>query len=294
MSRARKPPGRSPRKRRETLSSLDQDLVQLPPKEQHRSPRSIRNFAHADRQQPQRPREIAADRSQAALPGGGVPPPGAHVAPRQLGGRRVVRQDDLESLRQASHDLFSARVTRVRRTSDASNVGARRLARLSRSILLKQVRRFTTSGLWNVRWISHGLLFAVSASIAPGSLRTPLLVVAVGAGAVVILSTLAQAVPAALFLGLAWMRNAVRSLRHEPRNQPPIPRWEKSPAARLLNWVAMAFPADFRAQYVEDQCANLAATESNWEWFCYVIDQIIHLPIIAWTFYAELRRGHAR
>jgi len=109
---------------------------------------------------------------------------------------------------------------------------------------------------------------------------------------VAILWILVSILSSAIAIGGAWAFALLRS-RLSGRPARRSRQWTDSGAARLLNLVAAAYPAEFRSQYVEEQCANLAATESQFEWFRYVSGQLIGLPWIAWTFYSERRRRRA-
>ncbi len=67
------------------------------------------------------------------------------------------------------------------------------------------------------------------------------------------------------------------------------------PAGPGLGGIALIFlPPEQRAEYVEDQYANLLGTESRREWVAYLIDLILELPSAAWHYYLERRRDSVK
>jgi len=70
--------------------------------------------------------------------------------------------------------------------------------------------------------------------------------------------------------------------------------WGSTTAARVLSLVSILLPPEYRAEYVEEQYANLVLTDSQSEWFEYLIDLILELPRVAWQFYSERKRESAK
>lgn len=70
--------------------------------------------------------------------------------------------------------------------------------------------------------------------------------------------------------------------------------WNRGTDARLLKLFSIFLPPEFREEYVEEQTANLMATESKGERLDYLLDLIMEVPRIAWEFYAERRRESAK
>jgi hypothetical protein len=70
--------------------------------------------------------------------------------------------------------------------------------------------------------------------------------------------------------------------------------WDRTTAGRLLNLALIFLPPEQRAEYVEDQYANLLGTESRREWVAYLIDLILELPSAAWHYYLERRRDSVK
>jgi hypothetical protein len=70
--------------------------------------------------------------------------------------------------------------------------------------------------------------------------------------------------------------------------------WDTSAVARVLNLVSIALPPEHRAEYVEDQAANLLHTTSPWEWWTYLLGVVLEVPRVAWELYLERRRESTR
>jgi hypothetical protein len=223
----------------------------------------------------------------------GLPPNGIadHRANRTQRGPRVPRWDDLERLHRASAKLAGAPPS-LPPVSWADRLDRRMPRWLYRwwRRELRRLRRDVSDAF--VRWVGHGIFLAVAAALASNAFRVLLLVLFLTVAAVATLWILISILSSAIAIGGAW---AFALIRSRLGGRPPrgSREWTDSRAARLLNLIAAAYPDEFRSQYVEEQCANLAATGSQFEWFRYVSGQLIGLPWIAWAFYAERRRRRA-
>jgi predicted permease len=70
--------------------------------------------------------------------------------------------------------------------------------------------------------------------------------------------------------------------------------WDRTKVGRVLNLVSIFLPPEYRAEFVEDQYANLLTVESRRERFVYLMDLILEFPRVAWEFYAERRSKSTR
>lgn len=70
--------------------------------------------------------------------------------------------------------------------------------------------------------------------------------------------------------------------------------WGSTTTARVLSLASILLPPEYRAEYVEEQYANLVLTDSQSEWFEYLIDLILELPRVAWQFYSERKRESSK
>lgn len=70
--------------------------------------------------------------------------------------------------------------------------------------------------------------------------------------------------------------------------------WSETWAGRLLGLAATLLPAVQRRSFLEDQCGNLAQTESRREWIAYLAGVLLHMPAIAASLAASRReRGRS-
>jgi len=182
--------------------------------------------------------------------------------------RRVVR--DLEGIQQsaeqAMHDHPPKRSIRRRRADDATMPVAH--DRLS-------------------RYLTHAVVLAVSAALISHD-PTPLVVLGM-TGAVVGVGLL-MSKEAARFAMAFSLRRRSRRGSVEIRLQLRAPSWDTAAGAGILRLASRVLPEDYRPEYLEEQFANLLATESRAEWIRYVVDLILGLPDIAKQFNAERKR----
>lgn len=65
--------------------------------------------------------------------------------------------------------------------------------------------------------------------------------------------------------------------------------WKHCATAGLLGLAARLLPPEYRARFVEEQCANLADAGTRWERFVYLGDLLAELPWIAMEQHREGR-----
>lgn len=67
--------------------------------------------------------------------------------------------------------------------------------------------------------------------------------------------------------------------------------WAQAVAADAIAMCSRVLPADERARFCEEQCANLTFAQTAWEWIAYLMGQVLLLPSTVWTHHDEQRRG---
>jgi hypothetical protein len=164
----------------------------------------------------------------------------------------------------------------------------------SRTVKRKRKRSFPTRVPKPVtinRYISHAIVMATS--LVALRRNAPAVVVVLGIAIIGIL---------AAFLIKDVTTSAVA---FTIRSQSKVGSWQvslrvkassldKGTVALLLKLTSIMMPPEDRAAYVEDQEANLDATESRYEWLVYLLGQIVGVGQAAWRLYAERQRDSVK
>ena len=141
------------------------------------------------------------------------------------------------------------------------------------------------------RYISHAIVLAVSL-VAIGR-NAPPVVVVLGIGIIGILAAfLIKDVTTSAVAFTIRSQSKVRSWEVTVRIK--ASSLDKGTVALLLRLTSIMMPPEDRAAYVEDQEANLDATESRYEWLVYLLGQIVGVGQAAWKLYAERQRDSVK
>src|SRR5262249_8621549 len=65
------------------------------------------------------------------------------------------------------------------------------------------------------------------------------------------------------------------------------PGWQRCAVARLIHCAALLRPRRSGADFLEEECANLAASRSRREKSVYLAGLLLDIPLIAWTYHRE-------
>jgi hypothetical protein len=186
--------------------------------------------------------------------------------------RRVIR--DLDGIRQSA----SAAANTDRRAPTRKRASSRHLPR-------------TYSGRRIDRYLSHLIVLSIGGTLISHNVVPLLPVAALGlvAGLAMLLAKDgARSAIALQFRGRSKNHTYKLSLRVKTSS------WDTKTSARLLALASLVLPPEYRGEYVEEQYANMLATESKREATEYLLDLILELPRVAWQFYTERRRESAK
>jgi len=137
------------------------------------------------------------------------------------------------------------------------------------------------------RYITHAVVLAVSMAIVARNPVPLIVMLGVGVAAVAVLFGAKDAVNTLVAFSV---RGRSKTGSYEVTVRVRTSSWNNTTVGRVLSLVSIFLPPEYRAEYVEDQYANLLAAESHRERFDYLIGQILELPSFAWQFWAEHKR----
>jgi hypothetical protein len=137
------------------------------------------------------------------------------------------------------------------------------------------------------RYLTHAVVLAVATAMLAHD-PTPLFVASgIGIAIIVLLLVVKDAVSSAVAFTIR-SRSTTGSFEMTVRVK--ASSWDSAPVARVLTLAAILLPPEYRADYVEEQYANLVTAESHRERFDYLLDLVLEIPRVAWQFWAERKR----
>jgi len=183
--------------------------------------------------------------------------------------RRVIR--DLDGIEQSN-----AAVQRPIRPTSAS----RKRNRLHRGVPQVEIDRKN-------RLLTHAIVIGIALAIMGRNPTMPMLVGGFGITLGLLLLGMKDAVR---FAAAFTVRSRSKTGSVDVTVSVKGAAWDGAGAAQILRLASFVLPAEYRAEYLEEQCGNLLASESGWERVNYLIDLVLNLPDIARQFYAERKR----